>query len=80
VTQDDDRRRHQVMQRIAVPMFGGMISSTILTRIIILVFSVYALIKWFGLPREPNAALKIDQGISARNRCDVGSSDRSLGL
>jgi Cu(I)/Ag(I) efflux system membrane protein CusA/SilA len=37
------------MQRIAVPMIGGMASSTILTLVVIP--AVYALIKGFGLPR-----------------------------
>jgi len=40
----------EVMQRIAVPMIGGMISSTILTLVVIP--AVYAWIKGFGLPRE----------------------------
>jgi len=44
----------EVMQRIAVPMIGGMISSTVLTLIVIP--AVYALVKGFGLSREPNAA------------------------
>ena len=43
----------EVMQRIAVPMIGGMISSTILTLIVIP--AVYALIKGFKLPRRPGA-------------------------
>jgi len=54
----------EVMQRIAVPMIGGMISSTILTLIVIP--AVYALIKGFGLPREPNAAATLVQGVSDR--------------
>jgi Cu(I)/Ag(I) efflux system membrane protein CusA/SilA len=37
------------MQRIAVPMIGGMISSTVLTLIVIP--AVYALIKGWGLAR-----------------------------
>jgi Cu(I)/Ag(I) efflux system membrane protein CusA/SilA len=40
----------EVMQRIAVPMIGGMISSTILTLIVIP--AVYALIKGWGLARK----------------------------
>jgi len=44
----------EVMQRIAVPMIGGMVSSTMLTLIVIP--AIYALIKGFGLPREVNAA------------------------
>jgi copper/silver efflux system protein len=39
----------EVMQRIAVPMIGGMISSTVLTLIVIP--AVYALIKGWGLSR-----------------------------
>src|SRR5260370_18985682 len=42
-------------QRIAVPMIVGMIYSTILTLVVIP--AVYALIKRFGLPRKPNAAV-----------------------
>ena len=38
----------EVMQRIAVPMIGGMLSSTILTLIVIP--AVYGLIKGWGLP------------------------------
>ncbi|SDR61772.1 Cu(I)/Ag(I) efflux system membrane protein CusA/SilA [Rhizobiales bacterium GAS113] len=38
----------EVMRRIAVPMIGGMVSSTILTLIVIP--AVYALIKGYGLP------------------------------
>jgi Cu(I)/Ag(I) efflux system membrane protein CusA/SilA len=54
----------EVMQRIAVPMIGGMISSTILTLIVIP--AVYALIKGFGLPREPNAAVPVERGAEAK--------------
>jgi Cu(I)/Ag(I) efflux system membrane protein CusA/SilA len=45
----------EVMQRIAVPMIGGMISSTILTLIVIP--AVYALVKGFRLPRGPAVEL-----------------------
>jgi len=38
----------EVMQRIAVPMIGGMISSTALTLVVIP--ALYALIKGFALP------------------------------
>ena len=38
----------EVMQRIAVPMIGGMVSSTVLTLIVIP--AIYALIKGRGLP------------------------------
>ncbi len=44
----------EVMQRIAVPMIGGMVSSTILTLIVIP--AVYALVKGFNLERQPHAA------------------------
>ncbi|GJD46837.1 Cation efflux system protein CusA [Methylobacterium cerastii] len=44
----------EVMQRIAVPMIGGMVSSTVLTLVVIP--AVYGLVKGRGLPRfEPNA-------------------------
>jgi Cu(I)/Ag(I) efflux system membrane protein CusA/SilA len=39
----------EVMQRIAVPMIGGMVSSTLLTLIVIP--AVYALVKGIGLER-----------------------------
>ncbi|WP_262267483.1 efflux RND transporter permease subunit [Microvirga yunnanensis] len=39
----------EIMQRIAVPMIGGMISSTVLTLVVIP--AIYALIKGHGLPR-----------------------------
>ena len=41
----------EVMQRIAAPMIGGMISSTLLTLIVIP--ALYDLIKGFGLPNRP---------------------------
>ena len=40
----------EVMQRIAVPMIGGMISSTLLTLIVIP--ALYGIIKGWGLPQE----------------------------
>jgi Cu(I)/Ag(I) efflux system membrane protein CusA/SilA len=40
----------EVMQRIAVPMIGGMVSSTVLTLIVIP--AVYALVKGVGLERS----------------------------
>ena len=40
----------EVMQRIAVPMIGGMVSSTVLTLVVIP--AVYALIKGAGLPKQ----------------------------
>jgi Cu(I)/Ag(I) efflux system membrane protein CusA/SilA len=43
----------EVMQRIAVPMIGGMVSSTILTLVVIP--AIYGIIKGWSLPRA-NAA------------------------
>jgi Cu(I)/Ag(I) efflux system membrane protein CusA/SilA len=40
----------EVMQRIAVPMIGGMVSSTVLTLIVIP--AIYALVKGIGLPKS----------------------------
>ena len=48
----------EVMQRIAVPMIGGMVSSTVLTLVVIP--AVYALVKGFGLARNEGAATKAD--------------------
>ena len=66
----------EIMQRIAVPMIGGMISSTILTLIVIP--AVYALIKGYGVPRGVEAAsvgkmLKssLVPGLKAAHDCDA---------
>jgi Cu(I)/Ag(I) efflux system membrane protein CusA/SilA len=47
----------EVMQRIAVPMIGGMVSSTVLTLIVIP--AIYALMKGAGLPKSPRRAGKM---------------------
>ena len=41
----------EVMQRIAVPMIGGMVSSTVLTLVVIP--AIYFVVKGFALRREP---------------------------
>ncbi len=41
----------EVMQRIAVPMIGGMVSSTVLTLVVIP--AIYAVVKGFALRHEP---------------------------
>ena len=51
----------EVMQRIAVPMIGGMVSSTILTLLVIP--AVYGLVKGWGIPHavaraEPSGAFR----------------------
>jgi copper/silver efflux system protein len=55
----------EVMQRIAVPMIGGMVSSTLLTLIVIP--AIYALIKGVSLPRAgaipPSEIPKAEQAI-----------------
>jgi copper/silver efflux system protein len=43
----------EIMQRIAVPMIGGMISSTLLTLIVIP--AVFGIVRGFGLPRDLEA-------------------------
>ena len=43
----------EIMQRIAVPMIGGMVSSTVLTLVVIP--AIYALIKGIPLPRNEAA-------------------------
>jgi len=43
----------EVMQRIAVPMIGGMVSSTVLTLLVIP--AIYSLVKGFTLRRERQA-------------------------
>ncbi|MFG1423158.1 efflux RND transporter permease subunit [Roseixanthobacter liquoris] len=47
----------EVMQRIAVPMIGGMVSSTLLTLVVIP--AIYALVKGWQLPREVEAAARV---------------------
>jgi len=47
----------EVMQRIAVPMIGGMVSSTVLTLIVIP--AIYALIKGARLPEAPRRRAKM---------------------
>ncbi len=49
----------EVMQRIAVPMIGGMVSSTVLTLIVIP--AIYAVVKGFAL-RTANLAPALQQG------------------
>jgi Cu(I)/Ag(I) efflux system membrane protein CusA/SilA len=44
----------EVMQRIAVPMIGGMVSSTVLTLVVIP--AIYALVKGARLPKVPSPA------------------------
>jgi Cu(I)/Ag(I) efflux system membrane protein CusA/SilA len=59
----------EVMQRIAVPMIGGMISATILTLVVIP--AVYASIKGFGLPREPSVAVTVERDIEAQTTANA---------
>ncbi|MEA2895498.1 MAG: copper/silver efflux system protein [Bradyrhizobium sp.] len=53
----------EVMQRIAVPMIGGMVSSTVLTLIVIP--AVYALIKGWGLSRR--SVVELGQAVVGTN-------------
>jgi Cu(I)/Ag(I) efflux system membrane protein CusA/SilA len=46
----------EIMQRIAVPMIGGMISSTLLTLIVIP--AIFGLVKGFRLPSDDHADLQ----------------------
>jgi copper/silver efflux system protein len=46
----------EVMQRIAVPMIGGMVSSSVLTLIVIP--AIYALVKGARLPKAPHKTAK----------------------
>jgi Cu(I)/Ag(I) efflux system membrane protein CusA/SilA len=51
----------EVMQRIAVPMIGGMLSSAVLTLLVIP--AVYALVKARGLPRAADTASAAGQPV-----------------
>jgi Cu(I)/Ag(I) efflux system membrane protein CusA/SilA len=42
----------EIMQRIAVPMIGGMVSSTLLTLIVIP--AIFGIVKGFGLTPDGN--------------------------
>lgn len=53
----------EVMQRIAVPMIGGMVSSTALTLVVIP--AIYALIKGFGLSEKGEVKQELDGTIHA---------------
>jgi Cu(I)/Ag(I) efflux system membrane protein CusA/SilA len=59
----------EVMQRIAVPMIGGMVSSTVLTLIVIP--AVYALIKGRGLASRA-ASGSATPSEAASGRCARG--------
>jgi len=48
----------EVMQRIAVPMIGGMVSSTLLT--LVMIPSIYAVVKELGL-RAPRLAPAVQE-------------------
>jgi Cu(I)/Ag(I) efflux system membrane protein CusA/SilA len=57
------------MQRIAVPMIGGMVSSTLLTLIVIP--AVYGLIKGWRLP----AASAADKSIAEHNERSLQAAE-----
>ncbi len=58
----------EVMQRIAVPMIGGMVSSTVLTLVVIP--AIYALVKGWGLTRGAQ------DGAAAERPVRVGEMQR----
>jgi Cu(I)/Ag(I) efflux system membrane protein CusA/SilA len=52
----------EVMQRIAVPMIGGMVSSTLLTLIVIP--AIYAVVKGFGLKtRDARKSIAVEEKV-----------------
>ncbi len=52
----------EVMRRIAVPMVGGMVSSTLLTLLVIP--AIYAIVKGWRLPRPAEAAAPSPEGVA----------------
>ncbi|MDZ4365444.1 MAG: CusA/CzcA family heavy metal efflux RND transporter, partial [Afipia sp.] len=60
----------EVMQRIAVPMIGGMVSSTVLTLVVIP--AVYALIKGYRLPKKSSVGASDDQVQARRSSWCAG--------
>jgi len=61
----------EVMQRIAVPMIGGMVSSTILTLIVIP--AIYALVKGWRLPKVGKGVEAGETSVSAPVRLHVAA-------
>ncbi|MEI9986970.1 MAG: efflux RND transporter permease subunit [Aliidongia sp.] len=62
----------EVMRRIAVPMVGGMVSSTVLTLLVIP--AIYAIVKGWRLPRPAEAAILHQEGkrrVPARMRTNA---------
>ncbi|ACK81929.1 efflux RND transporter permease subunit [Methylorubrum extorquens] len=51
----------EVMQRIAVPMIGGMVSSTVLTLVVIP--AIYGLVKGRGLPHRQETSAAVRTGL-----------------
>ena len=66
----------EVMQRIAVPMIGGMISSTLLTLVVIP--AIYGLIKGWGL-KHGHCALPADTGIGGTQEAPPEREGRETG-
>ena len=60
----------EVMQRIAVPMIGGMVSSTLLTLIVIP--AIYALVKGWGLPTAGTGLMSGEGKNRGAGICDGG--------
>jgi Cu(I)/Ag(I) efflux system membrane protein CusA/SilA len=56
----------EIMQRIAVPMIGGMMSSTLLTLIVIP--AIFGLVKGFGLPSSPGTDVKPPLHVESHER------------
>ena len=54
----------EIMQRIAVPMIGGMVSSTLLTLIVIP--AIFAIVKGFRLPRQDRSEREPPRGAKVR--------------
>ena len=54
----------EVMQRIAVPMIGGMVSSTLLTLIVIP--AIYAVVKAAGLPSSQAKLARGSAGVAIK--------------
>jgi Cu(I)/Ag(I) efflux system membrane protein CusA/SilA len=63
----------EIMQRIAVPMIGGMISSTLLTLIVIP--AIFGIVNGFRLPSEPNADVPVKKG--GQDQTATSGFDRS---
>ena len=62
----------EVMQRIATPMIGGMVSSTVLTLLVIP--AIYGLVKGWGLPEAAAPIIHDPMRVAAHPHREIGAT------